>query len=357
MKIIIVAPSLDPSKNVSGISSVTKFIVSNNKENEYIHFVLGRKDDEKGGVFRIFSILEKLREWKKMLNKEKDAIIHYNFPLSKPSILRDPLFMGMAMRQKRKMVIHIHGGVFLTHYEEAPFFFKWILKKVFRWNVPFIVLGENEKNIIKQSLKTKKVFSLPNCIDLQDAELFKRVYSDSKPLIIGYIGRIAETKGMIYLLKACRELKNKQIPFVLKLAGAEEVGDSFLPLFENYLGNQFTYSGVVSGEKKNDFLKSLDVFVLPSYFEGLPMSLLECMSYGVVPITTNVGSIGDVVEDCKNGFFIKVKDAESIVDVLTRLNSDRELLSRLGDEARATIFNNFNPHEYIQNLNIIYGMA
>lgn len=357
MKIIIVAPSLDPSKNVSGISSVTKFIVSNNKENEYIHFVLGRKDNEKTGVFRIFSILGKLKEWRKMLNEEKDAFIHYNFPLSKPSILRDPLFMGMAMRQKRKMVVHIHGGVFLTHYDEASFFFKWILKKVFRWNVPFIVLGENEKNIIKQSLKTKKVFSLPNCVDLQDAESFKRIYNGSKPLIIGYIGRIAETKGMIYLLQSCRELKIKQIPFALKLAGAEEVVDSFLPLFENYLGNQFTYSGVVSGEKKNDFLKSLDVFVLPSYFEGLPMSLLECMSYGVVPITTNVGSIGDVVEDCKNGFFIKVKDTESIVDVLTKLNNDRELLSRLGDEARATIFNNFNSNEYIQNLNIIYGMA
>ena len=122
MKIIVVAPSLDPSKNVSGISSVTKFIISNNKEKEYIHFELGRKDNEKGGIFRIFSILKNMREWKKMLNKERDAIIHYNFPLSKSSILRDPLFMGIALQQKRKMVVHIHGGVFLTHYKEASSF-------------------------------------------------------------------------------------------------------------------------------------------------------------------------------------------------------------------------------------------
>jgi len=265
--------------------------------------------------------------------------------------------MGMALRQKRKMVVHIHGGVFLTHYKEASFFFKWILKKVARWNVPFIVLGENEKNIIEQSLEIKRVFLLPNCVDLQDAESFKRVYNVSKPLIIGYIGRIAETKGMMYLLQACRELKTKQVPFIVHLAGAEEVEDSFLPLFDSYLGCQFIYSGIVSGEKKNDFLKSLDIFVLPSYFEGLPMSLLECMSYGVVPVTTNVGSIGDVVEDCKNGLFIKVKDTDSIVDVLTKLNNDRELLSRLGGEARAIIFQNFNSHKYIQDLNIIYSMA
>ncbi|MCS2298362.1 glycosyl transferase [Bacteroides ovatus] len=251
MKIIVVAPSLDPSKNVSGISSVTKFIISNNKEQEYIHFELGRKDNEEGGIFRIFSILKNMREWKNMLNKEKDAIIHYNFPLSKASILRDPLFMGIALQQKRKMVVHIHGGVFLTHYKEASSFFKWILKKVFSWNVPFIVLGENEKNIIEQTLKAKRVFLLPNCVDLQDAESFERVYNWIEPLNIGYIGRIAVTKGMENLLQACRELKAKQIPFIVKLAGAEEVKDSFLPLFDSYLGHQFIYAGIVSGEKKN----------------------------------------------------------------------------------------------------------
>ena len=198
---------------------------------------------------------------------------------------------------------------------------------------------------------------MPNCVDLQDAESFERVYNWIEPLNIGYIGRIAVTKGMENLLQACRELKAKQIPFIVKLAGAEEVKDSFLPLFDSYLGHQFIYAGIVSGEKKNIFLKSLDVFVLPSYFEGLPMSLLECMSYGAVPVTTNVGSIGDVVEDCKNGLFIKMKDTDSIIEALTNLNNDREMLSRLGNEARATIFQNFNPHKYIQNLNIIYGMA
>ena len=357
MKIIVVAPSLDPSKNVSGISSITQFIVSNNKEKEYIHFELGRKDNEKGGIFRIFSILKKLREWRIMLTKEKDAIIHYNFPLSKSSILRDPLFMGIALRQKQKIVVHIHGGVFLTHYEEASFFFKWILKKVFRWNVPFIVLGENEKIIIEQTLKAKRVFLLPNCVDLQDAESFERVYNLTKPLNIGYIGRIAATKGMENLLLACCELKAKQIPFTVKLAGAEEVKDSFLPLFDSYLEHQFIYAGIVSGESKNFFLKTLDIFVLPSYFEGLPMSLLECMSYGVVPVTTNVGSISDVVEDRKNGLFIKVKDTDSIVEVLMNLNNDRKILSTLGNKARSTIFQNFNPHKYIKNLNIIYEMA
>lgn len=64
-----------------------------------------------------------------------------------------------------------------------------------------------------------------------------------------------------------------------------------------------------------------------------------------------------MVEDCKNGLFIKMKDTDSIIEVLTNLNNDREMLSRLGNEARATIFQNFNPHKYIQNLNVIYGMA
>ena len=50
MQIIIVSPSLDPTKNVSGVSSVTRFIIENNTSHNYVHFELGRKDGEKGGI-------------------------------------------------------------------------------------------------------------------------------------------------------------------------------------------------------------------------------------------------------------------------------------------------------------------
>jgi len=333
---------------------VTQFIIDNNTEHEYVHFELGRKDGERGGLFRIKAILVALVAWVRLLRMYPHAIIHYNFSLEKPSILRDPMFMQIAQWMKRKMVVHIHGGVFLTA-TSIPSPFIQILQHVFSWNYPFIALSDSEVKTLKERFGTKTVVSLPNCIDLRDAEKFIRPEKDIfEPLVLGYLGRIAETKGMDYLLAACITLKQKNIPFILKIAGSEEVNNKYLPPFRQALGEQFEYCGLVSGQLKNDFLRSLDVFVMPTFFEGLPVSLLECMSYGAVPVVTPVGSIPTVVEDWVNGLFIKEKDSESIVHSIIHLNSDRNLLLKLAQDSRKTIFDKFDPQNYVNKLNQLY---
>lgn len=353
MEIIIVSPSLDPSQNVSGISAVTKFIIDNNPNITYIHFELGRKDNEKGGIHRLKTLFKKIIEWVKLLDNHPNAYIHYNFPLSKASILRDPVFMQIARLKKRKIVIHLHGGVFLTA-AHIPLFINLILKKIFAWNTPIIVLSKKELEIINQRFKCSNVYVLPNCIDLKDAYSFNKSINKEKPLTIGYLGRIARTKGIDYLYDACKLLKSNKIPFILKLAGQEEITGEYIDEFRKELKDEFIYEGVISGNKKNEYLKNLDIFVLPSFFEGLPISLLESMSYGAIPITTNVGSIGEIVKNNYNGLFIEIKNSQSIYDKISFLHYNRDLIKNLSKNAKDTIFKNFSPTEYIENLNKIY---
>lgn len=355
MDVIIVSPSLDPTKNVSGLSSVTRIIIENNPHHNYIHFELGRKDDEKGGIYRVSSIIRRFKEWKHLLKNYPDAIVHYNFPLEKPSIIRDTPYMRAVLKNGNRMIIHIHGGAYLSS-ESVPFPFRQMLKYVFSWNVPFVTLSEMEAEVLRKKFHAKHIVSLPNCIDLKDAQTFERKYKDdSTPLTLGYLGRIAKTKGMDYLLQACSILKERHIPFCLKLAGVEEIEGQYLPQFSKVLGNQFVYSGIVSGESKNAFLQSLDVLVMPTFFEGLPMSLLECMSYGAVPVITPVGSIPTVVTNDQNGLFIKEKDAESIVDAITYLHTNRDKLKLMSAAARNYIFEHFDSDSYIDKLNNIYS--
>lgn len=353
INIIIVSPSLDPTKNVSGISAVTQFIISNNLAQNYMHFELGKKDNERGGIFRIGSLIKSLYLWNRLLKQYKGAIVHYNFPLSKLSILRDSLFMGLARCKGNPTLIHLHGGSFLTA-PHIPFSFFFILKKLFNMPVPIVVLSEKEKDIIEKRFGCRNVKVLPNCVDLTEANEYHKQYNCKAPLTVGYLGRIAESKGMDDLLRAFIELKKQDVAFTLKIAGKEEVDGSYLNKFKTTLGNSFFYEGVVGGKMKDDFLKSLDIFVLPSHFEGLPMSLLECMSFGVVPMVTPVGSIPEVVTDDINGRFIQIKDAASIVSCFNDLNNDHNLRERLGNEAKRTIFEHFNPSVYIKDLNSIY---
>ena len=354
MRIIITSPSLDPTKNVSGLSSVTRFIIENNPHQDYVHFELGRKDVEKGGIYRVNSVIRRFKDWKRLLKTYPDAIVHYNFPLEKPSIIRDTPFMRAALKNGNRMVIHIHGGVYLTS-ESIPFPFRQMLNQVFSWNVPFITLSETEAETLRKRFHAKHVVSLPNCIDLKDAQTFQRKYKDySTPLTIGYLGRIAKTKGMDDLLQACCRLKERHIPFCLQIAGAEELEGQYLPQFRKALGKQFVYAGIVSGENKKSFLQSLDVLAMPTFFEGLPMSLLECMSYGAVPVITPVGSIPTVVTEGRNGMLIKVKDAQSIVDAIAYLHTHRDRLEQMSQSARSYIYEHFDADSYIDKLNNIY---
>lgn len=356
MRIIINSPSLDPTKNVSGLASVTRFIIENNPHQDYVHFESGRKNGEKGGIHRVNSVIRRFRDWKRLLKTYPDALVHYNFPLEKPSIIRDTPFMRAALKNGNKMVIHIHGGVYLTS-ANIPFPFRQMLKHVFSWNVPFITLSETEAEILRKRFHARHVVSLPNCVDLNDAQTFRRKYKeDSIPLTIGYLGRIVKTKGMDYLLQACCRLKVRHIPFCLKIAGAEEQEGQYLPQFRKALGKQFVYAGIVSGENKKSFLKSLDVLAMPTFFEGLPMSLLECMSYGVIPVITPVGSIPTVVTEGQNGMFIKVKDATSIVDAITYLHTHRSELEQMSKSSRNYIYEHFSPDSYIDKLNNIYEL-
>ena len=148
MKVIIVSPSLDSKITLGGISAVANFIVSNNHDVEYVHFEQGKRDAEGGGYRRFFELITNLNRWRKTLNNYPNAIIHYNFPLSPAAIVRDSVFMKYAMIKGRKMIVHVHGGLYMNT-DKIPCIMRWMLHNIFSWSVPFIVLGEREKDIIK----------------------------------------------------------------------------------------------------------------------------------------------------------------------------------------------------------------
>ena len=233
-KVIITAPSLDPTQNVSGVSSVVQFIIDNNKECQYQHFELGKKDNARGGVVRIFSILSAYRRWRQLLKGcDSRTMVHYSFPLSAPSILRDPMFMHYALRRKVPMVVHIHGGLFLTA-PKIPGMLMKILKWVFSWDVPFIVLSEGEKGILQNRFGAKHVVVLPNCPDAPQMAK-ERDGNTDRPLALGYLGRIEPNKGMTELLEACKRLKAEGVPFRLVFAGKEQTAGEYLPFYNDGL--------------------------------------------------------------------------------------------------------------------------
>ena len=255
MKVIINSPSLDPNVNVSGISAVTQFIISNNKEVDYIHFEVGRKDAEsQGALSRVTRILRNKKEWKLLIMQNKDAVIHYNMPPMKAAIMRDYMLIKVVHDLGMHIVLHIHGGNYIKE-RNRPWYIRKLLKRIFAWGKYVIVLGNEEKTILEEDFGLNNVVSLPNCIDLTEAKSFDRSIAEKDMLDILYIGRIEPNKGIDYTFETCKILKSEGMKFHLNFAGKEEIEGQYIPKFKEEFGEGFTFHGIVSGEKKNEVLK------------------------------------------------------------------------------------------------------
>jgi len=145
-----------------------------------------------------------------------------------------------------------------------------------------------------------------------------------------FVGRICFDKGIRELLAALFVLNHvNERRYILDIVGAESDmgGFTLAQLSEKYeVSSAIKYHGVIPfGEQLFQFYRNADVFVLPSYHEGMPHAVWEAMSQGTPVISTAVGGVGDFLTDQQEALFINTKDSDSIVDAVIKLENDKSL--------------------------------
>ena len=114
------------------------------------------------------------------------------------------------------------------------------------------------------------------------------------------------------------------------------------------------FLGWVSGREKEKHLINSSIFILTSYYEGMTMSVLEAMSYGMASVASNVGGVSQIIEDGVNGICIEAGNIGLIVDILIDLMQDEEKRRRLGQAAAKRIRQQFDITENIKQLYRLY---
>ena len=352
MKIIITSPSLNVNTNVSGVSAVANFIIRLNPTHQYIHFEVGKKDAEGRGIKRVLNIIKMYFKWTALLLTTRH-FIHFNFPVDKRSVIRDVPMIALAKLLGKRMLIHLHGGEFLLN-DNVPGWITFMIDIALKGKRPVIFLSEAENKIVAPKFKCHNSITLPNAIDISDAEQFERTFTDNDLPTLLFLGRIHPEKGIVYIYEALALLKKQGINFKFFLAGKGPLQEEYIQKLSDLLGDKFEFKGVVSGTSKTDTFKQCNIFLLPSFWEGLPIALLEAMSFGLVPITTGVGAMDTVVITDKSGIIVGVRSAEDIAAAITKIASDSMRMKTMSRNARELIFKNYNPYKYIEILNKIY---
>ena len=170
---------------------------------------------------------------------------------------------------------------------------------------------------------------------------------------------LTKRKGIYDLIEAIKILndkgivREKKLNFIIGGSGKEEV--QIKELISKYKLEQCTEMvGWVNGEKKEELLKKSQLFVLPSYNEGLPMAILEAMSYGIPVVSTDVGSISEVVKNYKTGFLIEPGKRDEIAKGIINLINLEKVWKKQSKACKELICAKFNEKDLLKHINELY---
>lgn len=171
--------------------------------------------------------------------------------------------------------------------------------------------------------------------------------------IIGYIGRLSEQKGMIPFIQALKDNKHQFENCKFLIVGNGEQEDDIKNLIKEFgLEELFIFTGFQSDVYP--FYQLIDIFFLPSLYEGLPMVLLEAVGSGVPTISMNVGSISEVIVHQETGILIESEQRTEFIEQLVYLKNNPEICHELANAGMQHIQSKFSLEVYNQSLKAIY---
>lgn len=223
-----------------------------------------------------------------------------------------------------------------------------------------IVVSKDLENYLVRSGRKKKNYQIYNAIDIDSVRSVKHDRNEVRnrfgikdQIWIGTAARLVEIKNIPMLIESGKYMADKGIPFRISIFGDGPLNNTLSELITKH---KLTDRVVLEGFESNilPIIKSLDVFVLTSYHEGLPMALLEAMALGTPVVCTNVGGMAEVIENGVNGLLVPSGDSMALADALIALYKDKGLAPRLTQKASETVTNKYTMSTAIDHLRKIY---
>lgn len=303
--------------------------------------------NDKNNILKLLKIIKGYIEY--INNIKKYDVIHIHMA-SRRSTYRKGKYIRIAKRYAKRIILHIHGAEFKIFYNnECNNNQKKYIIDTLNMADKIIVLSEEWKDFFSKLVDKNKIEVIYNAILIPDN--FEKNL-DTKRIL--FLGRFGKRKGIYDLIKVLEELCVKYPDLTLYAGGDGEIEKVRQIVNEKNLENNIKILGWVSGEEKEKLLKESSFYVLPSYNEGMPMSVIEGMAYKNITVSTNVGGIPKVITNMQNGILINPGDTESLYRYLDELLQDKELRIKLSENARKTTEEKFNIKNNIKKLIEVY---
>ncbi|MGS0748826.1 glycosyltransferase family 4 protein [Halpernia sp. GG3] len=379
-KLILVGCTTQNNKMVNGQSMMFQLFVDKLKEKQIKAVIVDfgksiRQDPTNKRVSGEFSYTKLIDNFLLVFRYVFVLLTNFGTPIymttsqSKVGFVRDYIFIKIAKFFGRKVVAHQFGSNYDKFFNsQTPSFQKKIINTFEKFE-KIIVEGDFTKNHFS-FLKDyrEKVISIPNGLPekVDSQNIVAKKIDLLKPLKIIYLSNLIESKGYWDVLEAFNLLVNRDKRNIEAIFSGKFLGgvddqtfaspelarkEFFKFIEENKLTSKIEYFEGLFGENKAKAFRESYFFLLPSYYinEGQPVSIIEALAYGCVPVVTKYRLIPDMVNN-ENGFFVNAKSPEEIAAVINKMIDNPLEYAKHSEAGINYYLNNFTADKHIDHI-------
>ncbi|MDL1974763.1 MAG: glycosyltransferase family 4 protein [Deltaproteobacteria bacterium] len=294
---------------------------------------------------------------------KKPCLIYMGISQGLWGVIRDLGFLVPSIILRRKIVIHLRGSEFDSFFRSLSSVIKLIIRLVFKRITNVIILGESLRHVFKDLVEPDKIVVVPNGIDYEQFDQIKRPslkhHTSGRGIL--YLSSLLERKGIFRLIEALPIVLERYPEIRVTIAGEwqslREKEKAFNLIKKNKIDGRINFAGQVSGINKIRLYNEHDVFVFPPIQpEGMPWVILEAMSAKLPVISTNQGTIPEVIEHAKTGYLVE-PTPENIADRICYLVDNPAIARKMGEAGRRRVESHFSEKNYFDKLENVFNSA
>jgi glycosyltransferase involved in cell wall biosynthesis len=310
---------------------------------------------DKRGQLKLVNWLDALTNvlafWRS-LRRERPEIVHIG-SADGPSLAKHGLMALIARITGTPVIMQLHFSIERLVPNKASLWRRYVMFVLNR--VQGIITLSSEWDKLQDLLPATKIRYVPNAIDVKPYQFIPRPRHKNDSVELLFFGHIGREKGCFDLLAAMEYVRQQtQVPFCLSF-----VGETLDSGEKEQLSSEIKKRGLDRWVKVNEpeydqqkiqRLTNSDVLILPSYFEGMPISLIEAMAAGLPVIGSSIGGIPDLVIHETTGLLISVGDIDGLAKAIMCLIESPERRLTMGLAGRQRAVEEFNIETKVKSL-------
>jgi len=267
------------------------------------------------------------------------------------SFWRKTFFALLALACRKPVILHLHSGLFVAFYQKncGPLR-RFIVRFVMEYSARVIALSPSWQMQYLAIAPCANIVCIPNTV-LVKAGGARRTIARN----VLFLGQISAEKGVFDLLAAWPQVLRQVSDARLILAGDGEMARARQTVNDLGIAASVELPGWVSGVAKQSLLENADINVLPSYFEGMPMGLLEAFALGIPCVASRVGGIPDMLTDGVEGRLVDAGDVPALAAAIIEVLSHSEQYACMSRAASERFAENYSANVVMPKLERLYA--